>query len=235
MIRIIDRVFPALAFLSALALMAALYLIFFYAPIETTMGVVQKIFYVHVPAAMIMYAGFTVASLASLLYLIKPNRVWDMVAMSGAEVALLFCVYVLVSGPLWAYKAWGTAWTWDPQLTATFVLFLLYTGYILLRTFSGSGERVRKIAAVLAIIAFVDIPIIHYAVRQWGGMHPVVEREGGGGLGPEMKLVFSAAMFAFLGLFLVLFWLRLRVRLTQRTVDRLYLDVEDAAQVLVEG
>lgn len=213
-------------------MMASLYLIFFHAPIELTMGVVQKIFYVHVPAAMTMYAGFTIASLASFLYLLRPNRVWDMVAVSGAEVGLLFCVYVLVSGPLWAYKAWGTAWTWDPQLTATFVLFLLFTGYMLLRIFSGSGERVRKIAAVLAIIAFVDIPIIHYAVRQWGGMHPVVEREGGGGLDPEMKLAFSVAMLGFLGLFLVLFWLRLRVRLAQQAVDRLYLDVEDAAQVL---
>lgn len=231
-VRILEKIFPVLLILSALAMMASLYLIFFHAPIELTMGVVQKIFYVHVPAAMIMYAGFTIASLASLLYLLKPNRVWDMVAVSGAEVGLLFCLYVLVSGPLWAYKAWGTAWTWDPQLTATFVLFLLYTGYMLLRIFSGSGERVRKIAAVLAIIAFVDIPIIHYAVRQWGGMHPVVEREGGGGLGPEMKLAFSAAMLGFLGLFLVLFWLRLRVRLTQQAVDRLYLDVEDAAQVL---
>lgn len=235
MVRILEKIFPLLVTLSALAFMASLYLIFYYAPIETTMGVVQKIFYVHVPAAMIMYAGFTIASLASLLYLLKPNRVWDMVAVSGAEVALLFCVYVLVSGPLWAYKAWGTAWTWDPQLTATFVLFLLYLGYMLLRTFSGSGERVRKIAAVLAIIAFVDIPIIHYAVRQWGGMHPVIEREGGGGLSPDMKLVLSVTMLACLGLFLVLFWLRLRVRLTQRTLDRLYLDVEDAAQVLADA
>lgn len=235
MIRILEKLFPPLVVASALAFLASLYLIFFYAPIELTMGVVQKIFYVHVPAAMIMYAGFTIASLASLLYLLKPNRVWDMVAISGAEVALLFCVYVLVSGPLWAYKAWGTAWTWDPQLTATFVLFLLYLGYMLLRVFSGSGERVRKIAAVLAIIAFVDIPIIHYAVRQWGGMHPVIEREGGGGLGPEMKLTLSVTMLACLGLFLVLFWLRLRVRLTQQTVDRLYLDVEDAAQVLSKG
>jgi heme exporter protein C len=235
MIRILEKIFPALVFLTALAFLATLYLIFFYAPVESTMGVVQKIFYSHVPAAMIMYAGFTVASVASLLYLLKPSRVWDIAALSGAEIGLLFCVYVLISGPLWAYKAWGTAWTWDPQLTATFVLFLLYTGYVLLRTFSGSGERVRKVAAVLAVIAFVDIPIIHYAVKQWGGMHPVVEREGGGGLGPEMKMVFSIAMLAFLGLFLVLLWLRVRLRLTERAVDRLYLDVEDAARVLNPG
>lgn len=232
MLRALEKLVPLLVALSALAFGAAMYLVFFQAPIELSMGVVQKIFYVHVPAAMVMYAGFALASLASLFYLIRPNRVWDMVALSGAEVGLLFCVYVLFSGPLWAYKAWGVAWTWDPQLTATFVIFILYMGYVLLRTFSGSGERVRKIAAVLAVIAALDIPIIHYAVRQWGGLHPVVEREGGGGLDPQMKLAFSAAMLAFLGLFVVLLWLRLRLRLTERGLDQLYLDVEDAAHVL---
>src|SRR5690554_7661463 len=161
-VRILEKIFPVLLILSALAMMASLYLIFFHAPIELTMGVVQKIFYVHVPAAMIMYAGFTIASLASFLYLLKPNRVWDMVAVAGAEVGLLFCLYVLVSGPLWAFKAWGKAWTWDPQLTATFVLFLLYGGYVMLRSFTRADDRMRKLAAVLAVFAFIDIPIIHY-------------------------------------------------------------------------
>lgn len=232
MVRTIDKLFPALVALTALAVLAALYLIFFHAPVETSMGIVQKIFYVHVPAAMVMYAGFTITSAASLVYLLKPNRAWDIAALSGAELGLLFCVYVLVSGPLWAYKAWGVAWTWDPQLTATFVLFLLYSGYGLLRAFSGKSEQVRKIAAVLAVIAFVDIPIIHYAVKKWGGLHPVVEREGGGGLAPEMKLAAAVSMLAFLGIFLVLFWLRVRMRLTERRIDSLYLDVEDASHVL---
>ncbi len=232
MIRAIEKLFPALVVFTALAFASALYLIFFYAPVEVTMGIVQKIFYVHVPAAMVMYAGFTITSVASLLYLLKPNRVWDMAALSGVEVGLLFCVYVLISGPIWAYKAWGVAWTWDPQLTATFVLFLLYGGYGLLRAFSGQSEQVRKIAAVLAVIAFVDIPVIHYAVQKWGGLHPVVERQGGGGLAPPMKVAFSVAMLAFLGLFVILLWLRLRVRMTERKLDQLYLDVEDAAHVL---
>lgn len=232
MIRAIEKIFPAVVVLTALAVIAALYLIFFYAPVESTMGIVQKIFYVHVPAAMVMYAGFTITSVASLVYLLKPSRSWDIAALSGVELGLVFCLYVLISGPLWAYKAWGVAWTWDPQLTATFVLFLLYGGYGLLRAFSGKSEQVRKIAAVLAVIAFVDIPIIHYAVKKWGGLHPVVEREGGGGLAPEMKLAASISMLAFLGIFLVLFWLRMRVRLIERKVDRMYLDVEDASHVL---
>ena len=167
MIRAIEKIFPALVGLTIVAVLAAGYLIFAHAPVEATMGVVQKIFYVHVPAAMVMYAGFTITAVASLLYLLKPNRVWDIAAVSGAELGLLFCAYVLISGPIWAYKAWGVAWTWDPQLTATFVLFLLYGGYALLRIFSGKSEPMRKISAVLAVIAFVDIPIIHYAVKKW--------------------------------------------------------------------
>jgi heme exporter protein C len=231
MIRLIDqKIFPFVAFGATVTLLAAMGLIFFYAPIELTMGIVQKIFYVHVPSAMAAYAGFTVCSVCSLLYLVRPNRYWDMGAVAGAEVGMLFCLYVLISGPLWAYKAWGTAWTWDPQLTATFVLFLLYGGYVLLRLFSGKDERMRKVGAVLAVIAFVDIPIIHYSVRVWGGLHPVIEREGGGGLAPEMKLVFNVTMLAFLLVFAALIWLRFRVRWKEDELDRLYLEVEDIAR-----
>ncbi|MFU8805364.1 MAG: cytochrome c biogenesis protein CcsA, partial [Bradymonadaceae bacterium] len=131
---------------------------------------------------------------------------------------------------LWAYKAWGAAWTWDPQLTATFVLFLLYGGYVLLRMFSGKDERMRKIGAVLAVISLVNIPIIHYSVKIWGGLHPVIEREGGDGLAPQMKTVFSVTMLAFLLLFAVLIWLRFRIRWKEDEVDRLYLEVEDIAR-----
>lgn len=222
--------FWLLTALTAVLTLSALGLTFFYAPTELTMGVVQKIFYSHVPAAMCAYAGFITASAASLGYLLKPRRGLDVVARSGVEIGLLFCVYVLVSGPLWAYKAWGKAWTWDPQLTATFVLFLLYGGYFLLRTFSGPSERVRKIAAALAVFAVVDIPIVHYAVKKWGGLHPTVEREGGGGLAPMMKTTFSVSMLAFLLLFAVLLWLAIRIRMREARVEQLYLEVEDLAR-----
>ena len=229
MVRIIDKFFPWLVGLTAIAFGVMIYMIFLYAPVELTMGVVQKIFYSHVPAAMVMYAGFTITAVGSLLYLLKRNEALDAVAVSGVEVGLFFAVYVLVSGPLWALKAWGKAWVWEPQLTATFVLFLLFAGYALLRWFSSDSEQVRKVAAVLAVIGFVDIPIVHYAVRKWGGLHPVVERQGGGGLIESMKLTLTVSMVAFLLLFLVLLWMRIRVRLTKLRLDEVYLDVEDAA------
>ena len=216
--------------LSAVLTLAALGLTFFYAPTELTMGVVQKIFYSHVPAAMCAYAGFIIGSGASLGYLFKPRKGLDSVARAGVEVGLLFCLYVLISGPLWGYKAWGKEWVWDPQLTATFVLFLLYGGYFLLRLFSGPSERIRKIAAALAVFAVVDIPIVHYAVKKWGGPHPTVEREGGGGLAPAMKSTFSLSMLAFLLLFAALIWLSIRVKTRENRVEQLYLDVEDLAR-----
>lgn len=212
---------------AAVSTLAALALTFFWAPTELTMGIVQKIFYSHVPAAMCAYAGFIIGSAASLGYLLKPRRGLDIVAQSGVEIGLIFCTYVLISGPLWGYKAWGKAWVWDPQLTATFVLFLLYGGYFLLRAFSGPNERIRKIAAALAVFAVVDIPIVHYAVKKWGGLHPTVEREGGGGLAPMMKTTFSVSMLAFLLLFAALIWLSIRVKNRELRVEQLYLEVED--------
>lgn len=235
MLRFVDeKVFPLVAALALVTALLAMGLVFFYAPIEQTMGIVQKIFYVHVPAAMASYAGFTIASVCSFLYLLKPRRHWDIAAVAGAQLGLLFCAYVLISGPLWAYKAWGAAWTWDPQLTATFVLFLLYGGYVLLRFFGGDGEGLRKVSAVLAVVAFIDIPIIHYAVRLWGGLHPVVEREGGGGLAPDIALVLQVNMLAFLLIFLTLFWMNLRARMEEVRVDELYLEVEDLARMQEE-
>lgn len=228
----LNKLYWVLFGLSTVAMITAMSMIFFYAPVEQSMGIVQKIFYFHVPAAMCAYAGFTVCSVASLFYLLKPKEGWDIAARSGAEIGLLFTLYVLISGPLWALKAWGKAWTWDPQLTATFVLFLLYGGYFLLRTFSGPSERIRKIAAVLAVLAFVDIPIVHYAVKRWGGLHPVVEREGGGGLAPEIATTLSISMLAALLLFTVLLWMAVRIRLRQARVEELYLEVEDLSRRL---
>lgn len=229
MLETLDRYFPWLASLCAATCAAALGMIFFYAPVEQTMGIVQKIFYVHVPSAMAAYAGFVTCSLASLIYLLRPNRRWDIAARSGAELGLAFCVYVLISGPLWAYKAWGKAWVWDPQLTLTFVLFMLFGGYVALRTLSDDSHTMRLVAAVLGVIASAVIPFIHYAVKYWGGLHPVVEREGGGGLAPAMRATFGVSMLAFLLLFATLLWMIVRARLMALHIDELHLELEDLA------
>lgn len=230
--RTLDRLIAPLLAACAAALLGALGMIFFYAPVEQTMGIVQKIFYSHVPAALTMYACFITTSVASALYLMRPGRTYDLVATSAAELGMIFCVYVLISGPLWAYKAWGKPWVWDPQLTATFVLFLLYGGYVLLRALSPDTHSIRQIGALLSIIAVVDIPIIHYAVKKWGGLHPVVERSGGGGLAPDARLTFLVCLGAFFLLFLTLLALSVRARLTRQRVDALQLDLADATHGL---
>jgi heme exporter protein C len=223
--------FHFVSLLTLLVLIAAMSMVFYYAPVEREMGVVQKIFYVHVPAAMAMYAGFLVACLCSIFYLIRSRPIWDIWARAGVEVGMYFCVFVMISGPIWASKAWGKAWVKDdPQLMATFVLFLLYGGYLMLRAFSGPGKGVKKIAAVLAVIAAVDIPVIHWAVRKWGGMHPVVEREGGEGLADGIAAAFQVSMLSFLLLFVVLLWMQVRVGVSRDRLDRLYLTFEDVAR-----
>lgn len=232
----LDRTFYGVLVLTAVGMVGSWALITGYAPIDRSMWIVQKIFYSHVPAAMAAYAGFTVTSACSLFYLLSPHRRWDIAAVVGAELGLLFCGYVLISGPIWAVKAWGRAWTWDPQLTATFVLFLLYGAYLALRRLGGdNNETLRQVAAVLACIAFVDIPIIHYAVRQWGGMHPVVERSGGGGLAPAMKSTFSVSMAAFLLLFVAICWLSIRIGRAKWRLDELFVDLEDARRRVTHG
>ncbi len=202
-------------------------LIFFNTPIETTMGIVQKIFYVHVPAAMLMYTGFVVCSAASLIYLLKPAKIWDNVAIVGAELGLLFGVFVLISGPLWGLKAWGKAWVFDPQLTSALMLFLMYGGYALLRMFSGTSRQIRQIAAVLAVISATMIPVVHWAVSVWGGIHPTVERDGGGGMHPDMALAFGVSMLGFLFLSIAIFWAQVSIKREALKLESLYIDLED--------
>lgn len=217
----------ALIVITTAAFLGTAYLIFFNAPVELTMGIVQKIFYIHVPAAMAMYAGFVMTSIVSLIYLMRPRRELDSAAVIGVETGLLFGLFVLYSGPLWAYKAWGKAWVWDPQLTATIILFLMYGGYWLLRLFGGPSKRIRTISAVLAVIASVTIPFVHFAVRMWGGIHPTVEREGGEGLAPEIASAFGMSMLATLLLFICLVWVQINVARRQERVNQLYIEVED--------
>ncbi len=225
--RLVDALALPLAVLTCIALAVAFGMVFFYAPVELTMGISQKIFYVHVPSAFAMYAGFICCAVASLAYLFKPRQELDIIARSGAEIGLLFGLFVMISGPLWGYKAWGTFWVWDAQLTATFVLFMLYLGYVMLRALSPPSRSIRQIAAVLGSISSIVIPFIHYAVKYWGGLHPVVQREGGGGLQSEMLITFGVSTLAMLLLFACLLIMVVRVRQTALEIDRLYLELAD--------
>ncbi|MGE0789124.1 MAG: cytochrome c biogenesis protein [Sandaracinaceae bacterium] len=212
---------------------ATVWAIFFYAPVENRMGIVQKIFYFHVPSAYSMYVGFTVCAFASAGYLIKRKDSWDAVAVAAAEVGLLFCAIVLITGPLWGRKAWGVWWTWDPRLTTTLLAGMIFLAYVVLRSFGGSGQAERRFAAGLAIVGLFDLPVIHYSVQRWRGTHPTVITGQGGGITAEMGQVLGLSFAFFTVLVIFLIWARAR---HERSIQELRaLELEAAEAGLLEG
>jgi len=209
-----------LAALASVLLIATLVLVFVSAPTEATMGIVQKIFYFHVPAAYSMYLAWGTCAVASVVYLVRRAEGADALARSAAELALLFAVMVLITGPLWGRKSWGAFWAWDPRLTSTLLLTLIITSYALLRGL-GRGGVERRFAAALGILGACVVPIIHLSVSKWRGQHPTVIGEGGGGLADEMKLPFACALVAFTALFAALLWLRYGLEVDRRRLARL--------------
>ncbi len=212
--------FYATAALTAALMVLAIWQIFAVAPVEAVMGIVQKIFYFHVPSAYVMYLGATVCFVGSAWYLATGNQKGDAIGQAGAELAVAFGAIVLITGPLWARKAWGTYWTWDPRLTTTLLALLIYVAYLVLRAFGGEGEAEKKFAAALGILGIADLPIIHYSVRKWSGQHPTVITKGGGGLDPQMYPALWMSFAAFTALAVLLLWVRARGELIARRLHQ---------------
>ncbi len=196
----------AITICAGIAMLAALLLVFLYAPVDANMGIVQKIFYFHVSSAYTMYLSWFVCTMASIVYLAKRTDSSDMVAKSAGELALVFAVIVMITGPLWGRKSWGSFWTWDPRLTSTLLLALIIVAYVLLR-YLASGEVERRFAAALAIMGACVVPLIHMSVYKWRGQHPTVITKKGGGLDQDMWITFTVSLVAF-SLFLVALLLR---------------------------
>ena len=217
-----DRVFLGLVLVTAVTCVGTLQVIFLRAPIEETMGIVQKIFYFHVPSAYAMYLGAAVCFAGSVGYLARGTARWDALARAGADVAVVMGLMVLISGPLWAAKAWGRYWTWDPRLTTSLLSLLVYVAYTILRNFAAGGDAERKFAAALGILGAANLPIIHFSVKKWGGQHPTVITGKGGGLQhPDMKLALGLGFLTFTLFTIVLVWQRMRLHLAQAEVDAL--------------
>jgi heme exporter protein C len=219
-----DRLFYPLLALTLGVFVYLIAYVFFVTPVAQLQagGLAQKIFYFHVPAAYAMYLCGTVCCVASAMYLYSPTDARDAVARAGADCAVVFGAMVLGSGPLWAKKAWGVYWTWDPRLTTTLLSVLVFVSVVVLRAFAGNGEAERKFAAALGVLGTINLPIIHYAVLMWGGNHPTVITKTGGGLRhPAMShalLVGFVAMTLLAGL---LVWARARLALASARVARL--------------
>ncbi|MFH1680964.1 MAG: cytochrome c biogenesis protein CcsA [Candidatus Eisenbacteria bacterium] len=194
-----------------------LYLIFIYAPVERTMGLVQKIFYFHVPTAWAAFLAFFVVFAASIGYLARRRAAYDRLAESSASVGVLFCTLVLVTGPIWAKPVWGVWWTWDPRLTSTLVLWFLYVGYLLLRSYVPDAARRAALSAILGIVGFIDVPIVYVSIRWWRTQHPSPVFGGGegSGLDPRMRVAF----FFSLGVFTLLYVVLLRLRMGYKAAE----------------
>ncbi len=217
-----DIVFWTLLALASFGVVVTLQWVFLRAPVESVMGIVQKIFYFHVPSAYAMYLGAVACFVGSASYLVRATDRRDAIAHAGAEVAVIFGVIVLVSGPLWAAKAWGGYWTWEPRLTTSLLSVLVYVAYLVLRSFGGGGEPIRKFAAALGFLGAINLPIIHFAVRKWSGQHPeVIMGEGEGLQHVDMQIAFGAAMVTFTLLAGVLLWSRIELRLAEARLRRL--------------
>jgi heme exporter protein C len=220
-----DVIFCALVAGSTALFNGTLALIFFSAPVEKTMGIVQKIFYFHVPSAYSMYLGAVACFVGSVGYLLTRSAVWDAVARAGAEIAVVFGAIVLVTGPLWAAKAWGYYWTWDPRLTTAMLSVLIYVAYLVLRAFAGDGEGEKRFSAALGVLGAANLPIIHFSVQKWSGQHPTVITAKGGGLQhPDMKLALALSFVAFTLFVVAALWARVRLETAK---NRLELAEED--------
>lgn len=199
-----------LMIVTAILLFTSLFLIFGYAAVEKTMLETQKIFYLHVSAAMTVYLAFGVNFIFSIKYLIKRKPNDDLLAVSAAEIGIVFCTIVLLSGPIWAKYAWGTWWNWEARLTSTLVLWLMYTGYFILRSALAEDKR-RLYSAVLGIIAFFNVPIVHFATKLWQGkLHPA--RGTKFSEEPTILNTWLIVLVAFIGLFSLLSILQYQIK-----------------------
>jgi heme exporter protein C len=196
------------------------------APYESTMLLIQKIFYFHVPSWIGMYCGLTVAAVCSIWYLFAGSKVADRYAASAAELVVLFGLNGLISGPLWARKAWGVWWQWDVKLTSALLLWLMFVAYLLVRKYGGPGSE--KLAAAVAIFGAAVSPFVYVSVNIWRTMHPktsvvpdIIKNPQG------MAAPLLVSMAAFVLLFVLLLNLRVTLAERQDALDELYLALED--------
>ncbi|RMD98790.1 MAG: cytochrome C assembly protein [Calditrichaeota bacterium] len=213
-----------LGYVLLIAMVINLYNIFIFVPTEKTMGIVQRIFYFHVPSAFTAFLSFFVVAIFSVAYLVKRKYWYDRVSYAAAEIGVVFTTAVLLTGPIWAKPAWNTWWSWDPRLTTTLILWFIYVAYLILRDFTGEDERGARFAAVFAIVGFVDVPIVYFSIRWWRTIHPQPVLLGGKGSGLHPKMLYTL-MFS-LGVFLILFIYLLAARLRMEKTRQQVLDMK---------
>ncbi len=212
------KFFTIFAVITAALLTYSLYQALVVAPTDQLQGDVYRIIYYHVPSAWTAFLLFTINFVASVVYLIRRSEKADVIALISAEVGVVFCTIVLVTGPLWARPVWGIWWTWDMRLTSTLVLWLIYVSYLMLRRFS-SGGQTPLLAAALAIFGALDVPLVYFSIWFFRTQHPQPVIGGGGSIDPRMLHVMLLNWLAFLCFGGLVFWSRYRLEVVKREVD----------------
>ena len=216
------RVFP-LVVLVAAAMFAYAPFMILAAPYESTMGLVQKIFYFHASCGMALFLAAFVSGTGSAVFLFTRKPWADRLAVAGAELTVVIGLLVLVTGPLWARKAWGVWWVWDPRLTSTLVMWMIYNAYLLLRRYGGAGSDV--LAAAVSLFGMANVPFVYWSVNVWRTLHPKTSviptlQEG-------MRGTFWFCVAAFMLLSIVILALRTELEKRRQELDALYVALED--------
>ena len=213
-------------FLTYVMMLLALYAIFIYAPIEKTMGAIQKIFYIHVPAAFLAYLAFLITFIASVIYLLRKDSKWDIIAHCAVETGVIYCTIVLITGPIWAKPVWNVWWTWDPRLTTTLILWFTYVAYLMLRRSVKENQRA-NLSAVFGIIGFVNVPITFFSIRLWRTIHPVIITSRGFNMSQPMKLSLMVTMIAFCFMFFSILISRIKLERIKLRIEEINDIMED--------
>lgn len=212
---------------TAVLMAVSLYAIFLYAPIERTQGPPQKILYFHVRLAWDAYLAFFCTLVGSIAYLRTGKAKWDVLGHSAAEVGVVFTTLVLISGSIWGKTIWGAWWAWDARLTSTLVMWFIYVGYLMLRSSLGETARAARYAAVLGIVGFIDVPIVHMSVTWWRTLHPqpTVANPAGPTLPASMLATFLLALVTFTAFFINLLRQRMALQRLRDEVQALSAEV----------
>ena len=200
---------------SALLIPAAIGMVFFYAPLEKTMGSVQKIFYFHLPLAFSAFLSFFVAFVAGIMYLRTRRQIWDARLAASVEIGVVLTTLVLITGSLWGKPIWNTYWTWDPRLTTSLILWFIYASCLILRSAVEEEGKRATYSAVMAIVGFVDVPIVFFSARLWRSIHPTVIRSDSVGLESSMLITLLACMVAMLSFWIGLYKFRVSLQLQE--------------------
>lgn len=226
------RLLRALEWLSAILLVVALYLTFFYAPREAVMGEVQRVFYFHVASGWLGMLAFILATVAGIAYLVKREMRWDVFAVACVEIGIVYAFINTASGSIWARPAWNTWWTWDPRLVTATIMILVYIAYLMLRQGIEDPQERARFGAIYSTLAVVTVPLTYFSIRIWRTLHPVVigsgspTAEGGFDMTSRMLVAFLFALLTFTFLGITLIWQRYRLGQLNQHVEQLRADVQ---------